>query len=82
MKIKVMTQGQSQAIQILVAHELGLNPGYIDEAKRYLRTQKMNHILIGHFALEAHNCVKLINEKQLLQEAKKIAEKYLQIIKS
>jgi len=72
----MLSNGQSYAVQILVARDLNLNPSFVSKAENYLKNQTIEPVLIGRFALEASKCVKMINENQLLSQAKKLIKNY------
>ena len=72
----MLSNGQSYAIQILVARDLQLNPSFVEKAEKYLKTNVIEPILIGRFSSEASRCVKLINQSDLLNKAKELTNNY------
>jgi hypothetical protein len=72
----MLSNGQSYAIQILVARDLNLNPSFVDKAEKYLKTNVIEPFLIGRFSNEASNCVKLINQNNLINKAKELVNNY------
>lgn len=73
-----MTKGQNYAIHILVARDLGMkNVSYVDEAEKYIDTNKIQPVLIGSFAEESDRCVQWICSCDLVGTALNKADKYI-----
>lgn len=72
----MLSNAQTYAVQILVARDLKLNPAYSHTAETLLKKRSFEPFLIKRLSLEASKCVKLINENNLLNQAKNLVKKY------
>ena len=69
--------GKASAARILVADELGLNPGYVPLAKMYL-DGKLYVSQYGRLEIGGIKAVELINNAGLQSKAMELSEKYFQ----
>lgn len=73
-----ISRGQKAAIQILVASELGFNSiSMIDEAKKFLKIEKVTPSLTISFLEEGDRAADLIIRNNLINDALTLSEKYL-----
>lgn len=71
-----MNYGQSIALRIIVANQLGGDFGYEEECKKLIINKPVMPILLKSIESESIQALNWVKDKNLIEQSKIIAEKY------